>query len=256
MWKTAFFLCIVFSLHMSPVVESAVVSQHFGNEGSLVSEKKKSPYMPSPGTFRYSIPEGIELHKDITYEYYPVFGKTFSEIVTSVEENGPFNREKNRRSTSKFEWGVGWSYQFEFTYVIDEETKLVDVALEISDINIRYDITITLPTLIDDTSLNPIEKSLWKAYFQRLLEHEHDHAKIIQDAEAKNTVLASIKGLNYLTFDFRTDINIEKTIGLFLREETAKLGQEWVRRLKDRLGDYDRVTDYGNKHDLRQSFFK
>ncbi len=59
------------------------------------------------------------------------------------------------------------------------------LSVEIYDISITYNIKITLPTLIDDTALNPAEKNLWKNYYHRLVEYEHDHARIIRDKDAQ-----------------------------------------------------------------------
>lgn len=232
------------------------ISQYFDSDGNPApSELRKSTDDLLPGASRYSAPEGVELRKDIKYEYYPVFGKTFSELVRSSEENGPFNIKKNRRFPSKYEWSPGWSYQFDYTYALDEETGTVHVALEIADIDIKYNITITLPILIDDTSLNPIEKNMWKIYFLRLLEHEHDHVKIIQDNESKNKVLNSIREINYLIFDQKKGLDIEKTVSIFLKDETSKIGRDWIKQIKDRNDAYDRLTEYGSRHEQKESFF-
>lgn len=233
------------------------ITQIFNQEGALIStSKKKSVSDRTSGIARYSIPDGIELQKDVSYEFYPVFGKTFSEIVKSSEENGPFNKKEKRRYLSKNDWSIGWAYQFAFSYEIDEEDRTVHVSLEISDIDIRDYITITLPTLTDDTALNPVEKNMWKNYLLRLLEHEHDHVRIIRDSDSRNGVLNSLKEINYLIFDYDEGIDIEKTVERFLTEETERIGREWVKKIKARDDEYSKITENGRKHENGGAFFR
>lgn len=235
-----------------------VTTLHFDSDGNLTSADRRKSLLPlshSSGTSRYSIPEGVELMKDIRYEYYPVFGKTFANIVKSAEENGPFDRNKKRRFPSTYEWNLSLSYQIEYEHELEEETQKVHAAIEVYDVKITNAITITLPTLIDDTALNPIEKNLWKNYFSRILEHEHDHVRIIRDDNSKNAFLDSLSEL-YLIFDSAGGIDIDRKVSLYVREETAKLAREWIKKLKERLEDYDRITGHGAKQEQRGTFFK
>ena len=141
------------------------ISQNFDSNGnSISSDKKSSEYSLSGRIQRHSVPEGIELQNDIRYEFYPVFGKTFSEIVRSAEENSPVNLKNKNRLPSRSDWTLGWNYKLAYSYGIDEEERTAHTAVEIYDVNINYHITILLPTLIDDTALNPAEKTLWKNY--------------------------------------------------------------------------------------------
>jgi hypothetical protein len=232
------------------------IFQYFDQEGNYLSSSKIKSAEPVSRVHRYSVPEGVKLYKDITYEYYPVSGKTFLEIVNSTKENGPFNKKENRRFPTKSLWNVGWSYQFVYSSAFDEESNKIHVAVEIYDVNIDYDITITLPTTIDDTSLNPIEKSLWKNYFQKLLEHEHNHVRIIKDDNAKNALIKYFEEIDYLIFDNISNTDIENTVAVYIKEETLKIGRAWVKQLKSRNDEYDRTSYYGKKQELRESFFK
>jgi hypothetical protein len=241
MYERYHYLLLILILLVFPCSAYSTISQDFDSEGAPVSSRPQRAATDITGkTSRYSVPEGVELHKDITYEFYPVFGKTFSEIIKSSEENGPHNKAANRRFASMLKWGLGWSYQFDYSYGIDEEEGKVHAAMDILDINVTYHITITLPTLIDDTPLNPIERNLWKIYLQRLLEHEHARAGIIQDSNSKNAVLNSIREINYLIFDYQNGSDIENTVGLFIREETSKIGREWIRKINVQLQEYER----------------
>ncbi|MEW6109049.1 MAG: DUF922 domain-containing protein [Nitrospirota bacterium] len=256
-----FYICFLPALIiLSANAAYAGISQIFDKEGNPVLSSQKGISEQTSGSGmnipRYSVPEGVELLKDIKYEYYPVFGRTFSEIITSSEENGPFNREENRRFPTKSEWNIGWSYKFVYSYEIDEENNKIYIPVEIYDINVKYDITITLPTLIDDTSLNPVEKKMWKNYFLRLLEHEHDHVKIIRDVESMDKTLKNITDISYMVFDFKSDLDLERIVESSLEEETLKIGRTWLSEIKKRTDEYDRITDHGKKIETRELFFK
>ena len=232
------------------------ISQHFDSEGkSIPSDRRGTEHGPSYRIQRYSIPEGIELQKNIRYEFYPVFGKTFSEIVRSAEENSPVAPKNNKRLPSRTDWTTGWDYKLRYSYGIDEEERTAHALVEIYDINITSDITITLPTLLDDTALNPAEKNLWKNYYLRLLEYEHDHAKIIRDSDAQKELSRKFNDLDYVIFDYSDDIDIQKTVETFIRRETEKTGSEWVKNLKKRIEEYEKVTEYGFALQKRDSFF-
>jgi hypothetical protein len=241
------FVCIFLSHGMS----SADVSQYFDSDGNPISR----PASAAPGNRGYFTPEGVELQKDIRYEFYLASGKTFPDIVRSAEENSTAPLRNKKRLPSRLEWTVGWSYKIAHSYGIDEEDNSVHAAVEIYDLALTYNITITLPALIDDTALNPAEKSLWKNYYLRLLEYESDHAKIIRDHDAQEELKKKFDDLNYVVFDNSSDIDIQKTVETFIRKETEKIGGEWVRSLKKRIDEYDRATDYGNAHDKRDAFF-
>jgi len=234
----------------------AEISQYFDSNGnSLPSGNRSGEHGPSYGIQRYSIPEGIELQKDIRYEFYPVFGKTFSEIVRSAEENSPVNLKNKNRLPSRSDWTLGWNYKLAYSYGIDEEERTAHTAVEIYDVNINYHITILLPTLIDDTALNPAEKTLWKNYYLRLVEYEHDHAKIIRDSDAQKALIKKFNDLNYVIFDYSEETDIQKTVETFIQRETEKTGSEWIKNLKKRINEYEKETEYGFALQKRDSFF-
>lgn len=232
------------------------VSQYFDRDGNpLSAESRNREDSLSEGIQRYSIPEGIALHKDIRYEFYPVFGKTFSEIVRSAEENSPVYPKNKKRLPSKTDWTLGWTYKIDYSEDFDAEDKTLHVSAELYDIIITYDITITLPTLTDDTALNPAEKNLWKNYYLRLVEYEHDHAKIIRDKDTEQELRKKFSGLEDVIFVFSTDVDFVKNVDTFIEKETKKIGREWVINVKKRTDEYDRVTEYGFALQKKDSFF-
>ena len=237
-------------------VSCAEISQYFDSDGnSLSAGSKGRPDSLSSDVKRYSIPDGIELLRDIRYEFYPVFGKTFSEIVRSAEENNPADLKNKERLPSRSDWTLGWSYKIHYSEEVDEESNTVRVSAEIYDITITYDFTITLPTLIDDTALNPAEKNLWKNYYLRFVEYAHDHAKIIRDNDAKEELLKKFDDLGYTIFDYSKETDIQKEVETFLEKKTKDIGSAWVKDLKKRLDAYDRATEYGLAIQNRESFF-
>lgn len=233
------------------------ISQHFDSFGnSISSDSKKISKDRSPGrTHRHSVPEGIELQQDIQYEFYLVFGKTFSEIVRSAEENSPADLKVRKRLPTRIEWSVGWSYKIDQTTEIDESDNTTSKEVEISDVSVKYNIKITLPTLIDDTALNPSEKSLWKNYYHSLVQYEHDHARIIRDNDARKELLKKFDDLGYTIFDYPEGIDIEEAVETFISKETESVGSAWVKDLRKRIDAYDKATEYGLALQNRESFF-
>jgi hypothetical protein len=233
------------------------ISQNFDSNGnSITSGSSRSIDRLSRRTHRNSVPEGIELQNDIQYEFYPVFGKTFSEIVRSAEENSPVDLKGKKRLPSRFEWSVGWSYKVDHSTEIDESDNTPQEEVEIYDVNITYNIKITLPTLIDDTVLNPSEKNLWKNYYHTLVQYEHDHARIIRDDDAKKELLSKFSDLDYMIFDYTKEFDIQKAVETLIKKETESIGSAWVKDLKKRIDAYDRATEYGLALQNRESFFK
>ena len=232
------------------------ISQNFDSNGNPISSARKTrENRLSSRINRHSVPEGIELQNDIRYEFYPVFGKTFSDIVRSAEENSPVDLKSKKRLPTKFEWSVGWSYKIDQATDIDEEDNTVHADVLLYEVSIAYDIKITLPTLIDDTVLNPSEKTLWKNYYRSLVQYEHDHARIIRDNDAKAELLKKFRDLDYLNFDYYSETDIQKAVEAFIKKETETIGSVWVKDLKKRIEAYDRATEYGLALQNRESFF-
>lgn len=220
------------------------ISQYFDSEGNPLSTKNRNRAVRPTGSIRrYSVPEGIVLQKDIRYEFFPVFGRTFSEIVQSAEENIPVNTKDKKRLPARFDWTVGWTYDIDYSEEMDEENQTVRVSVEIYDIDITYDIKITLPTLIDDTVLNPAEKNLWKNYYLRLVKYEHDRSKMIRDKDTRDELRKKFIALDKVVFFFPTDTDIKKTVEALIQKETQKIGSEWIRNLKKRISEHDRGTE-------------
>jgi len=216
----------------------AVVSQNFDRSGRLVTAEKKPSAPQAQKMRKYSVPEGIELRSDIRYEFYPVFGKTFAEIIRSTEENGPRNEKTKKRQPSAYDWHLGWTYDFSFSLEPDEEDEKVHCDLMINDPALSYDITVTLPALTDDSALNPMEKDLWKSYVAALLERLHGRIKIIKD-DSRDVIIRQFGEIAYISLK---DEEVEKAEGIverYLRKETERIGSNIIRQIQQKLEAYD-----------------
>jgi hypothetical protein len=223
------------------------ISEFFDSDGSpAASPRINRGSEPSRGTSSYAVPEGVELRKDVTYEYYPVFGRSFSEIVRSSEENGPFIKRRNVRFASKTDWGLGISYHYDYTYEIDAELRTVRATIAISDVAIRYDVAMTLPILLDDTSLNAVERKLWRNYFRRLLEREHGRVAVIEDTDTREKIKGDIADIKGVSFDYTNEKDIERSVEFFLKEETREIGSDGIKKIREKLSEYDRKTGYAD----------
>ncbi len=219
----------------------AEISQHFDRSGRLVPAEKK-PSAPQAQMMRkYSVPEGIELRPDVHYEFYPVFGKTFGEIVRSTEENSPLNAITKKRQPSTYDWNLGWTYDFSFSLEPDEDNEKVHCDLMIVDPVLSYDIIVTLPALTDDSALNPIEKDLWKNYVATLLERVHGRIKIIKD-NTRDDIVRQFGEITYISLNEEEAVDAEKIVERFVRTETGKIGSNIIRQIQQKLEAYDSGT--------------
>ncbi|MBI5848471.1 MAG: DUF922 domain-containing protein [Nitrospirae bacterium] len=231
-----------FLLLLAPVALSeAEISQHFDRSGKLVSAGRR-PLPPQAQRMRkYSVPEGIELRPDVHYEFYPVFGKTFAEIVKSAEENGPLNTKTKKRQPSTYNWSLGWAYDFSYSLEPDEENEKVHCDFTIFEPALTYEISVTLPALTDDSALNPMEKDLWKNYVAALLERLHGRIKIITD-DTRDDIVRQFSEIAYLSLSDEEAANAEKIVERFVKTETEKIGSRIIRQIQQKLDAYDSGT--------------
>ena len=134
-----------------PAFPAVSQSLFFDSRGNVASSSPATLCSPenSPATPPSAIPEGVELRGGIHYEYYPVYGAAFSEIVKYIRENGPYDASRRKRLPTKITWSFGISYEYNFSSALDEETSAVHAAVKVENIRISYAITLTLPSLIE-----------------------------------------------------------------------------------------------------------
>ncbi len=245
-------LLLAFLLVVSlPSNSRGEIVQHFDAAGNLVSAPKKSLPQSAHRSQKYSVAQSLGLRPDVRYEFYPVFGRTYAEIVKSAEENGPYDRKSRKRQTSTFAWSLGWSYQLSYTTEYDEENDKLHIDILIHDIDLFYDITVTLPVLTDDSSLNDIEKELWKNYIAVILAYEHGKVKIVKD-NTREDIIRRMGEVVYLMLDGEQEQDAEKLIERAVREETALIGKQTVMQIQERLDQYGKRGGGGTDPNVRK----
>lgn len=222
----------------SAALSQAEITQQFDRTGKLVPAVKRTTTPQLHRMRKYSVPEGIELRSDAHYEFYPVFGKTFAQIVKSAEENGPRDKITKKRQPSAFDWSMGWTYDYSFNLEQDDDQEKVHCDLMIVDPVLSYDFTVTLPALTDDSALNPMEKDLWKNYVAALLEQAYGRIRIIKD-DTKDAILKQFGDIAYILLNNDQADHAESIVERYVRTETEKVGSNMVRQIQQNLDAYD-----------------
>ena len=217
---------------------AAEIVQHFASSGALLPGTGKKTPAPAHQTQKYSVAASLGLLPGVRYEFYPVFGRTFAEAVKSAEDNGPFDSRTRKRRTSAFAWSFGWSYRFSYRTEYDEEDDRLHCDIFIEDIALSHDLTITLPVLTDDSSLNAIEKELWKSYIAHILEAEHGRVKVVRE-DSRGDILRRLEEINYLTLDAEQEPEAEQLIERYVREQTERAGRDAAGQIREQLDKYD-----------------
>ncbi|MBI5101679.1 MAG: DUF922 domain-containing protein [Nitrospirae bacterium] len=250
----------------------AEVYQYFNDEGTLIVTDnpyniKKPKARPAPRQ------ESRHVHRqdqapvvqpkqqvfspnyidDVTYEYYPVSGRNFMEVMESTRANGPFDYSDNRRYAGQTRWTVGWSYKFGSTY--NREGGYLRAAVNIYDFDFRTDISVLMPALAPESTLTDSEVALWGSFMNGLLEHENDHVKITTDPGYRAEALRMISDIKEVLVPFDPSYDVNSLIRSAVEAETAKVGHSLIKNIKSRNEEYDRVTEHGIKHEMRAAFF-
>lgn len=246
-------LLLVASLvFVSPV--DATVYQYFDEEGTLIVTD--NPYgikrARPRSDFKFNN-INLNYRNDVSYDYYPVFGKNIQEALAYTNMNGPFDSIEKKNYAAQTKWNLGWSYKIDSSYRI--EGPQVYVSLNLFDIELRSDIMVLLPMLAENMALNYHEQKLWENFMQGLLEHEHDHVKITKDALYWDDALKKISAIKELTLNYDPRSNLNAVIKDAVEAETLKIGHDLIMTLKARNDEYDRLTEHGLKPEMRPVFF-
>jgi predicted secreted Zn-dependent protease len=236
------FRVAVFLLLLCNPVYADGISLSFDSEGRTLTSISRPGENSTRMTAHRTTSEGAELLRNTAYEFYPVSGRTFSEIVRSVGENGPYNKGRTMRQPCRVDWSATLSFQYDFSYALDEEDGKLHAATEVSGVTLEDSSTVTLPSLIDDTALNPVEQSMWKTYFAGVAEHCHNIVAIIRAQQVRKNAYDKLAEITYLIFDYSEGMDVEKSVELFLRDEALRIGRESVREISSRIADYDRAS--------------
>ncbi len=251
-----FCLTLLILASFSTPVSAAGISLFFDSEGRQLRSLPGSAERNTRGTARGSAPEGLSLPADVAYEFFPVSGRTFSGIMRSVRENGPYNKGRTARKPCRVAWNSTLSFQYDFSYAVDEESGKLHAAIGISDIAFEDRSTVTLPSLIDDTELNPVEQSMWRTYLAGLVEYCHHIVALIRDPQARKSVHDRLAETDYLIFDYAEGMDIEKSVESFLRGEAIRTGQEATRIISAQIADYEKRADIPGRENKQGTYRK
>jgi len=249
-----FLAVIVIALSAAPA--SATVYQYFDEEGTLIvtdnlfGTKKSVPLTPSDNTYRDI---KLSYRDDVSYDFYPVTGKDFPELISSTNLNGPLDPVDRKKYAGQTKWKTGWSYTFNSSYTIDDTYLYADV--DILDIEFMSGISVLLPVLQERTSLSNHDLILWDHFVQKLLEHEHDHVKIVKDPVYKDEAAKKISAIKQLRLAYTPGDNLDTLIKGAVESETLRIGHDLIMKIKKQNEEYDRITDHGLQAEMSAAFF-
>ncbi len=245
-------IACLFLLTLAAAAE-AVVYQYFDEEGTLIITD--NPYgvrKPRQPVDRARHPD-LTFRDDVSYEYYPVQGTNLSDVMADIRNQGMLRSEHGAPFAAETRWNIGWSYDYQSSFAV--ETDRIVATVQIT--NVRFDsrITVLLPNLLDGPAFSNIEAEHWERFLGDLLEHEHDHVRIILHPRYRDEALSRMNTIRTLTLPHIQGINIDAEIRRVVEDETAEIGHAMIRTIREKNDEYDRLTDHGLKHHLRQTFF-
>ncbi|OGW33357.1 MAG: hypothetical protein A2X59_05350 [Nitrospirae bacterium GWC2_42_7] len=260
----ALFCLLIFPFFCSSIAR-AEVFQYFDENGTLIvtdnpfGTKKKKPHTNidiSKGIIPLEI-KAKELRssliEDVFYDYYPVSAKNYHEAVNSVSLNGPYDEKENKNYAGQTTWNLGLSYKFDYSYKISGSK--IYILTNIFDVEFKSYISVLLPSLSENSTLSARDLENWNSFLQGLLDHEHDHVKIARESSFRDEAMQKIATLKEFTFNYDPSSNIDELIRNTVESETAKIGCDMSKKIKELNDEYDRLTDHGLKPDKKDVFF-
>lgn len=125
-------------------------------------------------------PVGAEVLISETYKYYFVSGHSTEELRTAIDSS-------RRDSGVTFDATTNWSISWQYDFLSDSSS------CRITTINVNVDIEYQLPRWPErDTHHNAELRNTWKAYYEKLLQHELKHGRIAKQAGYK--IESAIRG--------------------------------------------------------------
>ncbi len=253
-----FIACVVVLVFTTPL--HAEVFQYFDDEGTLIVTDNpfglKRPRAAQPlQTYRPKKDQRVNLSLlgGVRYDYYPVYGRSFGEVLASVQANGPYDSGDSRRYAGETRWTTGWSYSFDSSYTRDGSQ--LRGAVTVRDIQFRSDIVVLLPMLSPDSELGFHDLQQWQSFMTGLLEHEHDHVRIVRESFHRDEAARRMSELREVQVPVEPGVDPESLIQGAVETETARIGHELVRTVKAKNDEYDRLTEHGLKPEMKTVFF-
>lgn len=237
----------------------AEVFQYFDEEGTLIvtdnpfgTKRRDRPHHLKQQSRNNSV--GINFREGVDYEFYEVSGKTVYDAMTATNRVGPFDLREGRHYAGQTRWNFGLSYNLDFSYQFDGDS--IRVSVLIHDIGFRSDITVILPALADENQYETHDFRLWESFMQHLVEHEHDHVRIVQEPRFRQEVISGISGIRELMLPNQSDGNAAAAVKGAIEAKISAVAHDAMLRIKQKNDEYDSLTDHGRKPELRNAFFQ
>ncbi len=115
--------------------------------------------------------------------YYTIEGKDIDTLKRQMHEKGPKDSRTKQRMWAYTKWNVKWSLNF------SEQSSSCILKKTNVDVQILY----ILPKWVDRDDADPELVEKWDAYFEKLMEHERQHAKHGKDAGRH--IIKTFKGM-------------------------------------------------------------
>ncbi|MHB8881447.1 MAG: DUF922 domain-containing protein [Thermodesulfovibrionales bacterium] len=251
-------------LMLLPASSRAEVFQYFDDQGTRIvtdnpyGVKRPRPrqdpvpavHARGPNLSPAYIPEYIN---DTSYDYYPVSGGSFQEVVESAMAQGPLDQLDGKRYPGQTRWSLGWAYKFEASH--KREGAYLHAFIRIYDFAFRSDIAVLLPRLAPESRLPGHDLMLWDNFVKGLLDHENDHVRITRDPSYQAEALRKISAVRELFIPYDPLPDPQTLVKDAVEAETARIGYALIRTIKAKNDDYDRVTEHGLRPELKAVFF-
>ena len=115
--------------------------------------------------------------------YYAIEGDDIETLRKEMSEKGPVDSRTKKKMWAYTKWNVSWSIAF------NEQASFC--RLKRTDVSVK--ILYILPRWVNRDPADPELVKKWDVYFDKLMEHERQHAKHGKDA-AKN-IIKTFKGM-------------------------------------------------------------
>ena len=245
---------------------AATVYQYFDEDGTMVvySTPEGEARRPAPDARPQGdrkpisrraqvLQEAPELFRDIAYEYYQVAGNTYGQMVEATRRAGPVDTGTGEVYPAQTSWKMGLSYEMDYTYEGGKDE--LHVSLHLSNIKVWADIVVLLPEPMAPLALAPADASHWEKFMSGLIEHEHDHVRLVQDSFKWDAAAERLGALTEITIPHSTGSDPGLAVTRAVRARTSAIGQDLAEAISQRNEEYDRLTEHGLKPEMRKAFF-
>jgi hypothetical protein len=109
--------------------------------------------------------------------------------------------------------------------------------------------------LSPDAELGHHDLQQWQEFMTRLLEHEHDHVRIVRESFLRDEAVRKVLAIREVLVYAEPGVDPDSQIRQAVETETAKIGHELVKTVKAKNDEYDRLTEHGLRPEMKAVFF-